>query len=292
MEFKNVYLIPITLFVLGVCLLLNLPLWIALIPAVIMVLGVIYKFWETGASQSAPADQQAGLKRKYLGWAINAVIILVAVWLLWSIGNNIAGTPDRIYKAEELQNLTTSGTWKLQGDELVCNGNYYTNCEIGIPNKGNIGGLTIDPGMTTLPDMDVNIGDKYLIKYYFQNLADCNGKRDGGKYHKAVLYYDGIANVNFCLDIEDNGAAEPLWIGTKYKRLLASFPGLFFVSNGYPRVDIGDWNIMVSSINAKNMEYLGGKIKVSSKKTIVIREVRITHSSYSWKELFYKTIGL
>lgn len=44
MEFKVVYLIPLTLFILGISLLMNLPLWIALIPIILMVLAVIYKF--------------------------------------------------------------------------------------------------------------------------------------------------------------------------------------------------------------------------------------------------------
>lgn len=271
-----------------------LPFWQYVLG--LLILLVVRGWLLFGSTTSPPAGQQASrwdsLRSKIsFGGIVRLAILLAVLALLYGVVVNISGTPDRIYPAKELQNLTTSGTWKLQGDELVCNGNYYNSCEIVIPNQGNIGGLTIDPGMTALPDTDVNIGDEYLIKYYFQNLTDCDGKRDGGKYHKAVLYYGGIASVNWCSSVKDDGAAESLWIGTTYGRLFGSFPGLFWSDNEDPKVFIGARKIMASWINKENQEYLGGNIKISSKKTIVIREVRIAHSSYRWRE-FYKIIGI
>lgn len=263
----------------------------------------IKKFLRQKQSPPQPPCQQAGwwsrqwtsLRSKIsFGGIVRLAILLAVLTLLYGLVVNIKGTPDRIYPANELQNLTTSGTWKLQGDELVCSGNYYNSCEMVIPNQGNIGGLTIDPGMTALPDTDVNIGNMYLIKYYFQNLTDCDGKRDGKKYHRAVIFYGGTAVNDYCSNDEDDGTAEPLWIGTPYYRLLGSFPGLRLMYEifQFPKVYIGVWNIRNSYINDNNLEFLGGKIKISSKKTIVIREVRITHSSYQWRELFYKRIGI
>lgn len=298
----TILLIP---FFLGISMSIGLPPWFYIpfsfgIPIILILRLIVPKNTVDAILvklRIAPAGQQASrwdsLRSKIsFGGIVKLAILLVIIGLLYGVINAISGTPDRIYPAKELQNLTTSGTWKLQGDELVCNGNYYNSCEIVIPNQGNIGGLTIDPGMTALPDTDVNIGDKYLIKYYFQNLTNCNGKVDGKKYHRAIILYDGIAVNDFCSNDEDDGSAKPLWVGTPYYRLIGSFPGLMYKGVEFPKVYIGVWNIRTSYINDNNLEYLGGKIKISSKKTIAIREIRIAHSSYQWRELFYKTVGL
>jgi len=292
-------ILAITAIIISVYIIMSyeLALWQQGVIAVMLIVVSWFIYRHKKKTPSPPGQPQARLDNWWNSLKSkisfgNIAILLAAVIAVLLAYNNFIGTPEKVYSARELQNFTTSDNWKLQNDELVCNGNYYQKCKIIIPNEGNIGGFTVDPGLNPLPNIDISFGDKYLIKYFHKFETDCDGRRDGKKYYQAEIYYDGIANSIFCSNQQDGGAAQKLWIGTLYYRLLANFPGGPWDGAEDPKVSIGGWVIRASYINEKNQRYLSQNISLSSSQQTHIVSLTVSPASYSWKELFCKITGI
>lgn len=81
MEFKYIYLIPVTLFALSIKFLLNLPLWIVAIPIVILVVSIIYKPLSARMSQQGIPQIKIATS-KIATWLFLLMVISVSLLII------------------------------------------------------------------------------------------------------------------------------------------------------------------------------------------------------------------